>query len=131
MTVRNGCAHEVLFKAAFSFIAGIDDGRPCPGANGGGDACATPWRALHPGQEIVMEGLPELLWSYAAYIPGSDPRHYLSAATMEAYLAADDDFGAYCTREALKECVWWAVVRSWGAGGRGCWVGAGLGGLVG
>lgn len=58
-----------------------------------------------------MESLPELLWSFSAFVTASDePRHYLSRGSLEAYLAAGSDYGSYCSVEKQRECVWWAVV---------------------
>lgn len=93
----NRCAFPVALKAAYSLLPGIDDGRPCPGASPDG-ACSTPWTTLAPGERGVLPDLPELLWSFAAYVPGSQPRHYLSRQTAEAYLAAAGEWAAGCAQ---------------------------------
>ena len=123
VTVVNRCAFPLALKAAYAVLPGIDDGRPCPGARPGG-ACATPWARLAPGQRAVLADLPDLLWSFAAYIPGSQPRHYLSRQTPEAYLAAAGERqhreGAACAQVRCMHCT----ARSWADAAHRDWQGA-------
>lgn len=60
----------------------------------------------------VLEGLPESLWSYTAYVAGESPRHYLSKSSLGAWLAASNDHGRYCQNEDNDACVWWDLVRT-------------------
>lgn len=111
VTVLNRCAFPVALKAAYTVLPGIDDGRPCPGASRGG-ACDTPWSTLAPGERAMLPDLPELLWSFAAYVPGSEPRHYLSRQTAEAYLAAAGE-----PRSGLAGGACGGRRRAWGCAG--------------
>lgn len=113
VTVVNRCNSPVTFKAAYNFFIGVDEGHPCPNQSPGAskefDACTTDWETIQPDEKIEISELPDLLWSYSAYVEDTSPAVFISRDATDAALADADNFNTECVEEQDGECVWWAV----------------------
>jgi hypothetical protein len=114
VNVLNGCPYPVRIKAAYQWMAGVDDGQACanpqPTSEPDLTACSTAWQAVRPGRNVTLQGLPEFLWSFAAQVEGSSPAYYLSRQQPDAVLATAGNYAQECGEEAADACIWWGVV---------------------